>query len=499
VSGEHPVFDLFIIGGGINGCGIARDAAGRGLSVMLVEQGDFASATSQRSTKLIHGGLRYLEYHEFRLVSESLREREVLLKAAPHLIAPLRFILPHEPHLRPRWMIAAGMLLYDLLGGKKSLPKSSSVVLKDSPLSAGLKPGYTHGFSYYDARADDARLTLANARGAANLGAAVAPRTRFVAARVIDDAWEITVEDVASGDRYVHRARAMVNAAGPWVVHALRAIAGVTQKAGIKHVKGSHIVVPRIHEGEHAYILQNPDKRIIFIIPYQGGYSLIGTTDVPVDEYADPKISAAEIAYLCGAASAYTARPVVPADVVWTYSGVRPLYDDGGGNASAITRDYVLELNASAGAPLLNVFGGKLTTYRRLAEQALAKLAPHFPRIGAPWTHAVPLPGGGLDGGLDGLAAEIKRAHPWLPQEHLLGIARRHGSLALAWLDGAERIADMGEYFGGGLYEREIDHMIADEWAYTAEDVLWRRSKCGLIMSDPERQRVSAYLAEKFH
>ncbi len=309
-------------------------------------------------------------------------------------------------------------------------------------------------------------------------------------------AWEVTVEDVASRARSVHRARALVNAAGPWVVHALRSIAGVIQKAGIKHVKGSHIVVTRIHDGEHAYILQNPDKRIIFIIPYQGIYSLIGTTDMPVDEYLNPKISEAEIAYLCGAASAYTARAVTPADVVWTYSGVRPLYDDGGAEAAAITRDYVLELNGSAGAPLLNVFGGKLTTYRRLAEHALQKLMPHFPRMGAPWTHVAPLPGGGFEGGLDALAAEIARACPWLPPEHLAGIARRHGSLALAWLNGAAGLADMGEYFGAGLYQREINHMLADEWAVSAEDVLWRRSKCGLMMSGPERQRVSDYITE---
>jgi len=505
VSGEPPVFDLFIIGGGINGCGIARDAAGRGLSVLLAEQGDFASATSQWSTKLIHGGLRYLEYYEFRLVAESLREREVLLHAAPHLIQPLEFILPHEPHLRPRWMIAAGMLLYDMLGGKKSLPKSKSVLLADSPLSAGLKPGYTHGFSYYDARADDARLTLANALGAAELGAVLAPRTRFIGAQLQratpspngpEDVWKVILEE-AGGKRQEHLARVIVNAAGPWVTHSLRGIAGVTQKAGVKHVRGSHIVVPRLHEGAHAYILQNPDKRIIFIIPYQGAYSLIGTTDIPVDEYVNPRISEDEIAYLCKAASAYTARPVVPADVVWTYSGVRPLYDDGGADASAITRDYVLELNQSAGAPLLNIFGGKLTTYRRLAEHALDKLQACFPRMGQPWTHAKPLPGGDFSGGLDALGAELARTHPYVPPEHLMGMARRHGSGAVKLLAHACGITDLGEYFGAGLYSCEISHMVTDEWAVTAEDVLWRRSKCGLMMSGPERDRVAAYLAEQ--
>ncbi|HEX4328664.1 MAG TPA: glycerol-3-phosphate dehydrogenase [Burkholderiales bacterium] len=494
MSAETTVFDLFIIGGGINGCGIARDAAGRRLSVCLVEQGDFASATSQWSTKLIHGGLRYLEYYEFRLVAESLREREVLLKVAPHLIQPLEFILPHEPHLRPRWMIAAGMLLYDMLGGKKSTPRSKSVRLTDSPLSAGLKPHYTYGFSYYDARADDARLTLANARGAADLGATVLPRTKFIAAAVREGVWHVEVQD-AQGARVTYRAKMLVNAGGPWVARLLRAIKGVTQKAGVKHVRGSHIVVPRIHEGEHAYILQNPDQRIIFIIPYQGAYSLIGTTDSPVDEFVQPKITPEEIDYLCRAASAYTAKPVKPEHVVWTYSGVRPLYDDGGADAKAITRDYVLEMNLSAGAPLLNVFGGKLTTFRRLAEHALEKMQTHFPRMGPAWTHAEPLPGGDFEGGLPALVAEIAHRHPYLPGEHVPGIARRHGSTALRWLGNANSIDALGEYFGAGLYECEISHMRTDEWALTAEDVLWRRSKCGLIMSGPQRERVAEYLS----
>ncbi|HEY4371352.1 MAG TPA: glycerol-3-phosphate dehydrogenase [Burkholderiales bacterium] len=495
MSDATAVHDLFIIGGGINGCGIARDAAGRGLSVCLAEQGDFAGATSQWSTKLIHGGLRYLEYYEFRLVAESLREREVLLKMAPHLIQPLQFILPHEPHLRPRWMIASGMLLYDMLGGRKSTPRSSSVRLADSPLSAGLKPHYTHGFSYYDARADDARLTLANARGAADLGAMLLPRTRFVSARVHEGVWQVELQD-AAGVHLTRRAKMLVNAGGPWVARLLRSIKGVTQKAGVKHVRGSHIVVPRLHEGEHAYILQNPDKRIIFIIPYQGAYSLIGTTDIAVDEFVAPKISEAEIEYLCKAASAYTSKVVKPADVVWSYSGVRPLYDDGGANASAITRDYVLEMNETAGLPVLNIFGGKLTTYRRLAEHALQKIAPHFPAVGAAWTHTKPLPGGDFEGGLPALVAEITRRHPYLPAEHVAPIARRHGSIALRWLEHAGSIEDMGEHFGAGLYEREISHMRADEWAVTAEDVLWRRSKCGLMMSGPQRERVAAFLAE---
>jgi glycerol-3-phosphate dehydrogenase len=490
-------FDLLVVGGGINGCGIARDAAGRGLSVMLVEQADLASATSQWSTKLIHGGLRYLEYYEFRLVGEALREREVLLAAAPHLIEPLRFVLPHEPHLRPRWMIRAGLFLYDFLGGSTSLPKSRSERLTGTPLGAGLKPAYTHGFSYHDARVDDARLTLLNARGAADLGALIVPRMRFTGARVEAGLWVAAFEDAAHRQRHPVRARAIVNAAGPWVSRVLGSITGAREEARVRHVKGSHIVVPRIHPGEHAYILQNPDNRIIFIIPYLDRFSLIGTTDIPVEDFEAPAITADESAYLCAMASTYCARPVTPADVVWSYSGVRPLYDDGAGAAAAVTRDYVLKHSVVEGAALLNIFGGKLTTYRKLAEHALDKLQAHFPAMGAAWTHAAALPGGDFTGGLAAFAVDLKRAWPFLPQEHLTGIARRHGTLALDWLDGCATLADLGEYFGGGLYAREVDHMVAEEWAESAEDVLYRRSKCGLMMGAAERLRVADHLARR--
>ena len=487
-------FDLFIIGGGINGCGIARDAAGRGLSVMLVEQDDLASATSQWSTKLIHGGLRYLEYYKFRLVGEALREREVLLRAAPHLIEPLRFILPHEPHLRPRWLVRAGLYLYDLLGGRSSLPASASVMLAGSPLAAGLKANYTHGFSYFDARADDARLTLANARGAADLGASIMPQTRFLSAAAASGLWTIRVQDTLGGGRREIRARALINAAGPWVGKTLAGIAGIAETARVKHVKGSHIVVPRLHEGEHAYILQNPDNRIIFIIPYLGAYSLIGTTDVPVEDFERPRISNEETDYLCAMASAYSSRPVTRQDVAWSFSGVRPLYDDGSRAAAAVTRDYVIKETMVNGAPAINIFGGKLTTYRRLAEQVLERLRDNLPHMRAAWTHAAPLPGGDFTDGVAALVARLRQTFPFMPPEHLASIARRHGTYAADLLQGCSRLHDLGEHFGAGLYAREIDHMIANEWAATGDDVLYRRSKCGLMMNEAQRENVSAYV-----
>ena len=496
--GPDQTCDLLVIGGGINGCGIARDAAGRGLKVLLVEQDDLASATSQWSSKLIHGGLRYLEYYEFRLVAESLAEREVLLRAAPHLIQPLEFVIPHAPHLRPRWMIRAGLFLYDMLGGKKSVPASKRVDLAGSPYGAGLKAAYTKGFSYFDARADDARLTILNARGAADLGAVIQTRTRFVSARVAGGVWRAKLENVATHAAREIGAKAIVNAAGPWVMRVLGGIQGVKPSSErVKHVKGSHIVVPRVHAGEHACLLQNRDKRIVFVIPFHEKFSLIGTTDIAVEAWDQPVISNDEINYLTAIASEYLEKPITPADVLWTYSGVRPLYDDGQANASAITRDYTLKLDLSAGAPLLNVFGGKLTTFRKLAEHALTKLQPHFPALGAAWTHTKPLPGGNFSGGLAQLAASLKTAYPFLPGEHLNKISRRHGTLASVWLEDAQHIDDLGEHFGAGLYAAEVDHMVACEWAHTAEDVLMRRSKCGLTMTAAQKARVTEYMNQQ--
>ena len=392
----QAMYDLAIVGGGINGAGIARDAAGRGLITLLVEKDDLASHTSSWSTKLIHGGLRYLEYYEFRLVAESLAEREVLLRAAPHIITPLQFVLPHEPHLRPAWMIRAGLFLYDHLGGRKTLPSSFGVELSTSKWGAGLKNTFHRGFVYADARVDDSRLVVFNAISAREKGADIRTHTKLIAGRRQNGHWRMTLQE-ANGETQEVSARALVNAAGPWVKQVQDEVSAEPAQARVRHVKGSHIVVPRIHQEEHAYILQNSDNRIVFVIPYQDQFSLIGTTDIPVEEYERPEISSEEIAYLCATASAYLARPIAPGDVVWTYSGVRPLYDDGSTDPAAVTRDYVLKLDADDDiAPLLSIFGGKITTYRRLAEQALSELAPFFSEMKRPWTKTEPLPGGDM-------------------------------------------------------------------------------------------------------
>jgi glycerol-3-phosphate dehydrogenase len=492
-------FDVAVIGGGINGCGIARDAAGRGHSVLLAEAGDLGGATSSASTKLIHGGLRYLEYWEFRLVAEALAEREVLLKIAPHIIWPLEFVLPHESHLRPAWMIRAGLFLYDRLGGRISLPHARGVTLERNGYGDGLKPEFRRGFSYYDCWVDDARLVVLNARSAAQKGAQILPRTRCVGAKRVEGDWQVELED-SRGQRSI-RARVLVNAAGPWVQSLLEHEIGVPAAGHVRLVKGSHIVVPRIHDRRHAYILQNPDRRIVFMIPYERAFTLIGTTDVPVgSEDVRPQASAEEIAYLCEAASRYAVKPIQPSDVVWTYSGVRPLYDDGSSNPSAVTRDYhlVVDRGGEGEAPLLSVFGGKITTYRRLAEHALKDLEPW---LGATreWTSSEALPGGHFATAgapdFDALHEQLTTRYPGLPATLITRLARRHGTLAAEVLGDASHEADLGIAFGGGLYEREARWMIDQEWALEAEDILWRRTKCGLHMSAAERARFSEWMA----
>ena len=501
---EH--YDLLIIGGGINGAGIARDAAGRGLKVLLVEQSDLASATSSASTKLIHGGLRYLEYFKFRLVAESLAERETLLRIAPHIVWPLEFVLPHESHLRPAWMIRAGLFLYDHLGhrllgfgGKSSLPRSKGVRLAGGGYGAGLKPEFERGFVYYDCWVDDARLVVLNARSAVAHGATIRTRTRLVSARREGGKWAATLNG-DGGNRAVH-ASAIVNAAGPWVRQVLDEALRMKLSATVRLVKGSHIVIPRIHEERHAFILQNPDRRVIFMIPYERQFTLVGTTDVPVtrDDYR-ARISRQEIDYLCEAASRYAEKPITPGMVVWSYSGVRPLYDDGTENPSAVTRDYHLLLDTGAepdGAPVLSVFGGKITTYRRLAEQVMEKLSGRFPGKPA-WTHAEPLPGGNLDGRtFRGLLLDYRRRFPRLPKVWLTRVLRRHGVLAEEIIGNAREERGLGRNFGGGLYECELEYLVTNEWVREAEDALWRRTKCGLHMSTAEKMQVRAWLAEK--
>ena len=486
--------DLFVIGGGINGAGVARDAAGRGLSVTLVEQGDLAGATSSWSSKLIHGGLRYLEQYEFRLVREALREREVLLRLAPHIIRPLIFVLPHDASMRPAWMIRAGLWLYDHLGGRITLPGSKAVAFPHLEFSAGLKGDFRSGFVYSDCRVDDSRLTIANAVAARELGATILTRTRFEHAKRVGAEWEVTIAPPAGGPRTL-RAKGLVNAAGPWVVDALDRIEGDAINAKVRLVKGSHIIVPKVHSQGHAYILQNPDKRVIFVIPYEGQYSLIGTTDVAVpDVAAAARISDAEVDYLVESVNRWLAKPISRADVVSSYAGVRPLYDDGSANPSEVTRDYVLKLDEKDGhAPLVSVFGGKITTYRRLAEEVMERLARFYPAIKGPWTADEPLPGGDLRH-FNGFRDDMHKKYSKLGRELVEGIVRRHGSRAPRILGEARSINDLGRHFGAGLTEREVDHFRAEEWAVTAEDVLWRRSKCGLHMSEAERRAVEEHL-----
>ncbi|OGA02080.1 MAG: glycerol-3-phosphate dehydrogenase [Betaproteobacteria bacterium RIFCSPLOWO2_02_FULL_62_17] len=499
-------YDLAIIGGGINGCGIARDAAGRGLSVLVAEAGDLAGATSSASTKLIHGGLRYLEYYEFRLVAEALAEREALLRIAPHIIWPLEFVLPHESHLRPAWMIRMGLFFYDHLGRRafglggsaSTLPASRGVRLAPDGYGKGLNPGFTRGFAYYDCWVDDARLVVLNARSAAARGARIATRTRVTAARRDGEHWHVTLATANGTQREEVSARALVNAAGPWVKSVLDREIGIASPGKVRLVRGSHMVVPRIHDRRHAFILQNPDRRIVFMIPYEREFTLIGTTDVAMDE--DPsqtRASQAEIDYLCNAASHYTERRLTPRDVVWSYSGVRPLYDDGSDDPSAVTRDYHLLLDED-GPPLVSIFGGKITTYRRLAEHVMKKLETWFPDTHA-WTATESLPGGDFGdatakAGFDALFDDLCGRYPRLPGLLLARLARRHGTLARALLGDAQGETDLGEYFGGGLYEAEVRWFINHEWAREAEDVLWRRTKCGLHMSAVERESFAAWM-----
>ncbi|WP_428032412.1 glycerol-3-phosphate dehydrogenase [Ancylobacter sp.] len=492
------IYDLAIIGGGVNGCGIARDAAGRGASVVLLEQGDFAGATSSASTKLIHGGLRYLEQYEFRLVHEALAEREVLWAIAPHIIRPLRFVLPHHAGLRPAWLLRLGLFLYDHLGGRKRLPATRSLDLTRDPAGRPLREGFRRAFEYSDCWVEDSRLVVLNALDAAERGADIRRGARVISASREPEFWRIAFEE--DGARRTVNARVLVNAAGPWVHEVLAHVLRANSPANVRLVQGSHIVVPRLYEHDRAYIFQNADGRIIFAIPYEQDFTLIGTTDRDFGRTpTKPVASEEEIAYLCAAASEYFRQPVTPGDVVWTYSGVRPLYDDGASKAQEATRDYVLEMDDADGrVPALSVFGGKITTYRRLAEHAMQKLAPYLPGASkASWTGTAPLPGGDFAvTDQPRVVAQLLRAHPWLEERLARRLVVAYGTRAMRILDGARSAHDLGRVFGADLTEAEVRYLMREEWARTAEDVLWRRSKLGLRFTPEQTSALDAFMAE---
>jgi glycerol-3-phosphate dehydrogenase len=501
--------DVLVVGGGINGAGIARDLAGRGWRVTLCEQDDLASHTSSAATKLIHGGLRYLEYYEFSLVRKALQEREVLLRSAPHIIRPLRFVMPHDPSMRPAWMIRAGLFLYDNLARRDVLPGTKTIDLRGHELGACLQPHLGRAFVYSDGWVDDARLVVLAALDAKAHGAAIHTRTRCIAAQRGVNGWVVTLQPEGGAPRQV-RARALVNAAGPWAESFLRNEARAARgeslaSRSLRLIKGSHIVIPRRFEHDHAYVFQNADKRIIFAIPYEGDFTLIGTTDVELHgEPRSARIDAEETRYLCEQASRYFNRPVYPSEVVWSYSGVRPLLDDASGDPSAVTRDYLLEGNTEA-APLLSIWGGKITTFRKLAEDAADEIGRMLGGGGRAWTERAMLPGGDFSGWIgpaqrpdtdfERFLAEARKRYPWMAESPLRRMARAYGSRINQVL--AESAPGMGDEVAPGLYEAELDYLQREEWATSAEDVLWRRSKLGLHLDARQRDDVSQWMQDK--
>ena len=492
------IYDLAVIGGGVNGCGIARDAAGRGARVVLLEQGDLARGTSSASTKLIHGGLRYLEHREFALVRESLVERERLWAIAPHIIHPMRFVLPWTKGLRPRWMLRLGLFLYDHIGGRRALPATQSIDLRRHPAGMALKPGFGPAYCYSDAWVDDARLVVLNARDAADRGADVRTYTRVTGLERAGDHWRV-ITRTGQGDALL-RARAVVNAAGPAVLDLLDRAHRPTDRT-MRLVRGSHIVVPRLFDHAMAYFFQLPDGRIFFAIPYARDFTLIGTTDRDHRgglEHVVP--SAEEILYLCDGANRYFARSITPADIVWSYAGVRPLVDDGSGRPETATRGYRLELDGGQGEPvLLSVFGGKITTYRHLAAEAVAMLKPHLSRLtGGDWTAGAALPGGDFPmTGLPDFIARLAEDYPFLAPATVDRIARAYGTQARHWLGDAQALPDLGLDFGHGLTQAELAHMMDREWARTSQDILWRRSKLGLRFDGTQVERLDRWLEER--
>ncbi|MGG6894959.1 MULTISPECIES: glycerol-3-phosphate dehydrogenase [Rhizobium] len=492
---EPEIFDLFVIGGGINGAGIARDAAGRGLSVMMCEKGDLAEGTSSRSGKLVHGGLRYLEYYEFRLVREALIEREVLLNSASHIIWPMRFVLPHSPTDRPAWLVRLGLFLYDHLGGRKKLPGTRSLDLHRDPEGAPILDQYSKGFEYSDCWVDDARLVVLNALDAAAKGAQILTRTACISARRDQSGWTVQMRDQHSGEVRTVRAKALVNASGPWVNDIIHRVAGSNSSRSVRLVKGSHIIVPKFWNGQQAYLVQNHDKRVIFINPYEGDKALIGTTDIPYEGRPEEvKADEKEIDYLIAAVNRYFKEKLRRSDVLESFSGVRPLFDDGKGNPSAVTRDYVFDLDETGGAPLLNVFGGKITTFRKLSEHAMQKLARFFPKMGGDWTRSATLPGGEiLNTDYVAFTDKLRTAYPWMPRALINHYGHLYGARTKLIVGDARSLEGLGRHFGGNLYEAEARYLAASEWAQKAEDVLMRRTKEGLRMTAEEKAAFSAW------
>ncbi|MFW2541984.1 glycerol-3-phosphate dehydrogenase [Primorskyibacter sp. 2E107] len=512
--------DLFIIGGGINGCGIARDAAGRGFSVTLAEMNDLASATSSSSTKLFHGGLRYLEYFEFRLVREALIERETLLRAMPHISWPMRFVLPYHKDMRfesetptskllslfmpwmkgrrPAWLIRLGLFMYDHLGGRKILPGTSTLSLPGTPEGAPLEDRFVKAYEYSDCWVEDSRLVVLNARDAEARGAAILTRTKVRSATQQDGLWHVETQNSETGEIRHHTAKMLVNAGGPWVGNVIHNTVRLNSREGVRLVRGSHIVTPRLYDHDKCYFFQGTDGRIIFAIPYETDFTLIGTTDAEHhDPSVKPQITGEERGYLVNFANQYFAADISEDDIVWTYSGVRPLYDDGASSATAATRDYTLKVDTSAGAPVLNIFGGKITTYRRLAEAALEKIGEHLPLNTGKWTAGVPLPGGDFPvNGVDALVRGLQADHPFLTDRWALRLVRAYGTEAAEILSGATRAEDLGQDFGATLTEREVRWLMNKEYARTAEDVVWRRNKLGLRMDADQIERLNAWMAD---
>jgi len=522
-SDEPKTFDLFIIGGGINGCGIARDASGRGLSVGLAEMNDLASATSSASTKLFHGGLRYLEYFEFRLVREALIEREVLLKAMPHISWPMRFVLPYHADMRfesdtptsrllsvimpwmkgrrPAWLIRLGLFLYDTLGGRKILLGTTTLDLTTSAEGAPLQSRFARAYEYSDCWIEDSRLVVLNARDAEARGACIMTRTRVVSAQCDNGLWRIETQNTETGETATHHARMLVNAGGPWVGDIIQTKMRLNSREGVRLVRGSHIVTRKLYDHDKCYFFQGTDGRIIFAIPYETDFTLIGTTDAEhTDPSQKPVCTPQEQSYLLDFANQYFDQQLGDDDVVWSYSGVRPLYDDGASSATAATRDYTLKVDTSTGAPVLNIFGGKITTYRRLAETALEKIGAHLPMGKGPWTAGVPLPGGDFAvDGFDDLVAQLRMDFPFLDEFWARRLVRAYGTQAAEILGDATTVADLGQDFGATLSEAEVRWLITHEYAQTATDIVWRRTKLGLRLTPEQISHLDTWMDQHRH